>query len=127
MTDAERIEELKTTVPRPALTTWQKTGRVIGWVCSVISVVALCVSVYATTQAWHTATCVNSILGDRAAATQADSRAHAEWAKSIADLLAAPRDRQLVLLPGFVAGTAKYARTLAADQAYRDAHPLGHC
>lgn len=127
MTEQERIEQLKSVPPRPPMTRGQKIVQAISWLCSAIAVASMCVAVYATQRAWHTASCVNSILGDRAQTTQIDSRAHAEWARSLATLLAAPHEKQAAMVAGFVADTTQYAHTLAADQAFRDAHPLGRC
>lgn len=124
MTDAERIEELRRTVPRPPWTRRQKIGRAISIVCTAL---ALVLSAFAVRSAWSTASCVNRVTGDRAPATQSDSRAHAEWAESLAALLDAPKTQQAQMVTAFVAETAKYAHTLAVNQAYRDKHPLGRC
>lgn len=124
MTDAERIEQLKTTVPRPPWTRRQKIGRAVSIFCTAI---ALMFSMFAIRSAWNTASCVNGVLGDRAPATQSDARAHAEWAESLSALLAAPKNEQSAMVSAFVAETTKYAHTLAVNQRYRDAHPLGRC
>lgn len=127
----QRVEELKHEPPRIELTRREKVLRVIGWVCSVIAVVSLVVAVYATQQAWDTSTCVNGILGERAPTTTQDARAHIAFAKALDEVFkisaTEPKAQQSAQVARFKKAVDIYARTLAADQANRDAHPLGQC
>lgn len=139
----QRIEQLKHEPPRIEYTRREKILRAVGWGCSAVAVVALVISVYATKQAWGTATCVNNILGTRAPSTTTDAAAHIEFADaqkryastltqfasaerdfdaSLADVLNAPKGQQAAAYAAFLAklGTAVKASTAnsAASVAY---------
>jgi cell division septal protein FtsQ len=127
MTDQERIEQLKTVPPRPPMTRGQRVVQVLSWLCSAIAIASMCVAVYATQQAWHTASCVNSITGDRNPISARDAQAHVAWAKSLAHVLAADKVHVQAAYVEFVKDTNTYLVVLTEDQQYRDAHPLGRC
>lgn len=128
MTEQERIEELKNVPPpRPPLTLRQKIVQAVSWICSAIAIASMCVAVYATQRAWNTASCVNSILGDRNPVSVRDANAHIAWAQSLGRVLVASKADVQAAYEQFVKATDTYVQVLSADQAYRDDHRLGKC
>lgn len=127
MTDQERIEQLKTVPPRPPLTRKQKIVQTLSWICSAIAVASMCVAVYATQRAWNTASCVNSILGDRNPISARDAQAQRDWVKSLARVLSADKAHVQGEYVAFVKATSTFVTVLSEDQSFRDSHPLGHC
>lgn len=91
----------------------------------LLSVIAIVLATWATVQSHTALSCLSSILGDRAGVTQSDARAHIDWSRSLANLLEHPRD--VAMYRKFVTVTDQYVATLAANQKYRDAHPLQRC
>jgi hypothetical protein len=127
MTEQERIEQLKITVPRVQLTTWGKIERAIGWLFGAIAVVALLVGLIAAQNAARVATCINTNLAQRNDSSIQDATAHATWARALAALLAAPRSDVRQQYEVFTKATNTYVSTLGHNQQLRDEHPLGRC
>lgn len=127
MTEQERIEQLKTTVPRPQMTRGQKILEAIGWVCSVVAVIALVVGLVAVVQASDVSNCVNNILGNRNVVQGKDASAHVDFAVELKRVLGAPKDQQATEYRHFLQTLNAYVSTLESDQSYRHDHPLGEC
>lgn len=127
-TSEERIADLITHPPQVHLTRKDVVERVIGWVTTVIAITGLIIALVAASGSVKTSGCINNILGSRANVTAADSKVTIAFAKAFSDLLDNPTG------PGHVAALAEakvavpaYYKGLAADQQYRDTHPLGKC
>jgi hypothetical protein len=84
-------------------------------------------SVIALSASHRTGQCVNRVLGTRQAPSVKDAAAHVEFALSLQALLTASKADEPKKYADFIVETSKYAAALEADQAYRDAHPLGQC
>ncbi len=127
MTDQERIEELKSTVPTVRLTVRQKLIEALGWVCSAVAVVALVVAVLATQRAANVGNCINSILGNRNGLSTSDTAVQLATWKQLQKVLGVPKDQQARQYALFVGDLTTLVTTLTTDQAYRSSHPLGEC
>lgn len=138
MTEQEHIDALVNTPPHPELTRAAKVWRIVGRVLIAISLV---LSVIAIDRAVQVGQCINSNLGSRNAPTANDSRANiafglaeADFATTLANVLKAPKaqasadyQKFLISLHKYQIASATHAKTLATDQAMRNAHPLGRC
>jgi hypothetical protein len=158
MTDnVSSIAELKARPPVVTRTWWDWVQFGVGWLAGLFAVFALVVAFSAAARARETASCINTNLGQRAASSSADSKAHIAYAaavnqyaiaqqasnRALAVVLAAKPGSEAqqtafhtfvqvlgtsgAVLDKFVTVTGTYVATLEADQAYRDAHPLGRC
>lgn len=118
-----------------------KTDRAIGWwaaLCSVLLIAlgGLMIAYIASTQATHAgqrassiSTCINNILGTRSLPTARDSAEQRAWVSSLAAVFVPPQDspEQLRAYDAFIAETRHFVDVLQADQALRNASPLGKC
>lgn len=79
-------------------------------------------------KAQQTVDCVDRILAARAATTERDATAHVQFAAAVNSLFTPARGvTQQEQVAAFQREVARYASTLAADQRFRSAHPLGLC
>jgi hypothetical protein len=127
MTEADKIELLKTVPPRVELTRSGKFWRAVSWLCSFVAVVSLCVAVGAAVRAGQVAACTNDNLGTRSAPSSEDARAHIAFAQAIQSAFNAKPGQQKATSDALRRAVDAYVASLVTDQANRDAHPLGKC
>lgn len=127
MTDDEAIQHLIVTPPAVVLSRRDRIWQNVGRVCSVIAVISLAVGVFALIKFATLASCTNDNLGQRSRPQALDNAATLAFYKSLEVLFAAPPDQQKTLGLAAVAQIGKTYNALVADQAMRDAHPLGKC
>lgn len=137
----EQIEQIKAKGPALYYTRRQKVDRVLLYVL-VVAVFLIGAGYFINREANHnTATCVNSNLGDRASVATSDYdvdqayiTAQKKFADSLVAVLFSSGETQQELFTAFKnasrdldTATTKYQTTRAANQAYRNAHPVGKC
>lgn len=144
MTEAEqRVDELVRNPPRVELTTAQKVYRVLSVFFSVLTVLALALSLVAVFRTAAVAACTNTNLGTRNITSTRDNtaqrafvNAERDWINAVEAVFTTPRgtisQRAAVrLLKTETARlkdvSAHTSRVLAIDQSFRLAHPLGRC
>lgn len=122
--------------PAPRTERLARRLAVMLFICLVLLVAAIAVIIAqgaarqaadASTAARNTSNCVNNVLAQRAAPTANDAEAHIRFAVALSNLVTATKPQQPAAFVRFVAAAKSYVHTLQADQAYRDAHPLGRC
>jgi hypothetical protein len=74
-----------------------------------------------------TGSCVNNILGDRNGLTSSQTAAESDFVDDLAAYFSAPQSQQAAIYAKFIKDLAVYKKTLNSNQAYRVAHPFGHC
>jgi hypothetical protein len=119
--------QIKAILTEPVVIPTPRWEQIALRICAVLTVICLGVAVVGVVKAYSTATCVNSILGERAAPTATDARAHILFAAALDELLSATPGDARIEVAKFKHAVDVYTSTLQADQRIRNAHPLGRC
>lgn len=143
MTDDQEIEALRTAPIVVPLTRWErvklvarKVWRIAQPVCAVISLISLVTALVGVVLVIQLAICTNKNLGARNAPNAADRQALAllfsnqagGLQKPIAALATASTGAgKIVALRDIGAAFHGYSQTVNADNATRDANPIGKC
>lgn len=109
---------------------WVRARRVLRSVLQLVGLVSLGVALYTLHAQGQTATCLNDTLANRSTpvpGVRSDAQAHIDFAKALDDALNAPKPSQSAKVKVFKSEVPRYEHDLQANQAARDAHPLGRC
>lgn len=124
MTEHTRLDKLIVKPPKPKLTQRKFVQRLAGQVLAIAGIIVGSIGIE---HAVSVGRCLNANLGQRSAPSASDASAHIAWAKSLDALLTAPPGGQRADVTTFITATGTYVHMLEADQADRNAHPLGKC
>lgn len=141
--NTEKITELIVHPPQVTLTRRDVVWRIVAIVTGFLSAASLVIALIAAAKGQQTSACINNILGSRAATSAKDSQANQAIANANRDftialnqVFAAPQGsaQQQSAFLNFESVSVKAAAALgqasdqlAADDAFRQSHPLGHC
>lgn len=114
---------------------WRLTSALAAAVIVIAALLAsLVISLRADTRSQQTAiqakeiaTCINSLLGDRAPLQSKDTDALTSFISTLQEVLLADKAKQPGEYQHFLHVLARARSTLLGDKSYRLDHPLGHC